>query len=76
MKTMIAAAVASAIQSNSEKAATDASLYNDFKNYVVSLLDASKGKKNVGAQASSATADPSAVHPAVTLNSILGRLKK
>jgi hypothetical protein len=57
MKTMIVAAVA--IQSNSEKAATDASLDNDFKNYVVSLLDASKGNKNVGAQQdSSATADP------------------
>jgi hypothetical protein len=42
-------------------AVTDASLDNDCKNYVVSLLDASKGtKKNVthGAQASSAAVPP------------------
>lgn len=78
MKVLIAEAVATAIQSKSDKAATDASVDNDFKNYIVSLLAASDPKKKVslGAQASSATVDPPSAPPAITLNSILGRLKK
>jgi hypothetical protein len=58
--------------------ATDASVDNYFKNYIVSLLAASDPKKKVsfGAQASSATVDPPSAPPAITLNSILGRLKK
>jgi hypothetical protein len=78
MKVLIAKAVANAIQTKSDKAATDASVNTDFKNYIVSLLAASDTKKKVsfGAQASSATVDPpSSAPPAITtLNSILGRL--
>ena len=82
MKVMIAEAVATAIQTKSDKVATNASVDQDFQDYIVSLVEkASATKKkvafgSVSALASSTTVDPPPTPPAVTLNSILGRLKK
>jgi hypothetical protein len=81
MKVMIAEAVASAVKTNTEKATVDASVDKEFQDYIVSLVEKATGaKKKVSistpAQASSTSASVPTPAPAVTLNSILGRIKK
>ena len=82
MKVMIAEAVATAIQTKSDKVATNASVDQDFQDYIVSLVEKASAMKkkvafgSVSAQASSTTVNPPPTPPAVTLNSILGCLKK
>ena len=79
MKSMIAEAVATAIKTTSDKATVDASVDQQFQEYVISPVNSASKKKKVtitnppSAEASSTTAQ---APPAVTLNSILGRIHK
>jgi hypothetical protein len=78
MKEMIAAAVTEALKSSTAKAENDATVDQQFQEYIVALVDSAKKTKGndvtalATAQASSATATP----PAVSLNAILGCMKK
>jgi hypothetical protein len=81
MKVTIAEAVASAVKTNTDKATADVSVDKEFQDYIVSLVEkATEAKKKVTistpAQASSTSASIPTTPPAVTLNSILGRIKK
>jgi hypothetical protein len=81
MKVMIAEAVASAVKTNTDKATVDASVDKEFQDYIVSLVEKATGAKkkvtiSTPAQASSTSASVPTTPPAVTLNSILGRIKK
>jgi hypothetical protein len=77
MKSMIAAAVTEALKKDTAQAQNDATVDQQFQEYIAALVDSAKKQKNntttTTAQASSTTVAPP---PAVSLNSILGRMKK
>ena len=75
MKTMIAEAVATAIKDKSEKATADADVDKQFQEYIAAMVSSEAKNKGMSAnaQASSANAVPP---PAVSLNTILGRVQK
>jgi hypothetical protein len=77
MKSMIAAAVTEALKKDTAQAQNDATVDQQFQEYIAALVDSAKKQKNntgtTPAQASSTTVAPP---PAVSLNSILGQMKK
>lgn len=79
MEVIIAEAVASAMKTTGEEAMTTAFVDEDFQTYVVSLVDkasTSKMKVTIAPTPPQVTATTSVPASAVSLNSILGRLKK
>ena len=80
MKTMIAAAVASALKTRSNEAADVVSVDKDFESYVASIVEKSStsAKKPEKVTISETTAAPTDCDkaPAITLASIVSRIKK
>ena len=80
MKTMIAAAVASALKTRSDEAADVASVDKDFESYVASIVEKSstsaKKPKKVTISETTAAPTDSDKAPAITLASIVSRIKK